>query len=122
MIINGKKLKGIRTKEKTNGPGSERWILHLYVAGHTPKAVTAIKNIKLICEEQLKGKYQIEVIDLWKKPKRAHEDQILALPTLVRRLPLPVRNIIGDLSDTKKVLSSLGILQSGTLKIPTVLS
>jgi len=85
------------------------WILRLYVAGQTPKSITAFKNLKAICEEQLKGKYQIEVIDLIKNPQLCREDQILAVPTLVRKLPAPVRKIIGDLSNTDRVLVGLDL-------------
>ena len=90
-------------------PG-EYFILRLYVAGHTAKALAAIANLKTICEEQLKGRYEIEVIDLLENPKLAREDQIVALPTLVRRLPPPLRKIIGDLSDTERVLIGLNLL------------
>ena len=92
---------------------SAKWILRLYIAGQTQKAVAALSNLKLICEKQLKGKYQIEVIDLLKHPQLARDDQILAVPTLVRRLPLPVRNIIGDLSDKKSVLVGLDLIIHG---------
>ena len=95
--------------------GSDRWVLRLYVAGQTAKAVTALNNLKLICEEQLKGKYHIEVIDLLKNPKLARDNQILAVPTLVRKLPLPVRNIIGDLSDTERVLVGLDLIERSAL-------
>ncbi len=80
------------------------WDLRLYVAGQTPKSVTALANLKKFCEENLAGKYRIEVIDLVQNPKLARTDQILAIPTLVRRLPAPMRKIIGDLSDREKVL------------------
>ncbi|MCE5333547.1 MAG: hypothetical protein LLG06_03060 [Desulfobacteraceae bacterium] len=89
---------------------SEYFILRLYVAGHTAKAMAAIANLNTICEEQLKGRYEIEVIDLLEDPKLAREDQIVALPTLVRKLPLPLRKIIGDLSDTERVLIGLNLL------------
>jgi len=89
---------------------NDKWILRLYVAGQTPKALTAFANLKKICEEQLSNKYSIEVIDLLKNPKLGNEDQILALPTLVRKLPVPVRKIIGDLSDTERVLVGLDLL------------
>ena len=95
----------------------DRWILRLYVAGQTPKAVAALSNLKLICEEQLKGKYHIEVIDLLKNPQLARDNQILAVPTLVRNLPLPVRNIIGDLSNTERVLVGLDLVARSTLKV-----
>jgi len=88
----------------------DKWILRLYVAGQTPKALTAFGNLKKICEDQLKGKYSIEVIDLMINPQLGKEDQILALPTLVRKLPVPVRKIIGDLSNTERVLVGLDLL------------
>ena len=88
----------------------EYFILRLYVAGQTAKAIAAFTNLKTICEEQLKGRYEIEVIDLLENPKLAREDQIVALPTLVRKLPPPLRKIIGDLSDTERVLIGLNLL------------
>ena len=97
-------------KEKPVKTTNDKWVLRLYVAGQTPKAITAFLNLKKICEEQLKGKYSIEVIDLLINPQLGSEDQILALPTLVRKLPVPVRKIIGDLSDTERVLVGLNIL------------
>ena len=89
---------------------NEKWVLRLYVAGKSPKALTAFANLKKICEEQLGGKYSIEVIDLLINPQLGNEDQILALPTLVRKLPVPVRKIIGDLSDKERVLVGLDLL------------
>ncbi|MEI6456191.1 MAG: circadian clock protein KaiB [bacterium] len=97
-------------KEKPAETLNDKWMLRLYVAGQTPKALTAFTNLKKICDEQLKGKYAIEVIDLLKNPQLGGEDQILALPTLVRKLPVPVRKIIGDLSDTERVLVGLDLL------------
>jgi len=97
-------------KEKPDKTENDKWKLRLYVAGQTPKALTALTNLKKICEEQLKGKYSIEVIDLLINPKLGNEDQILALPTLVRKLPVPVRKIIGDLSDRERVLVGLDLL------------
>ena len=88
---------------------SNRWNLRLYVAGQTPRSLTAFKNLKEICEEYLKGKYHIEVIDLMENPTLARGDQILAIPTLVRKLPEPIRKIIGDLSNTERVLVGLDI-------------
>ncbi len=87
----------------------ESWELRLYVAGQTQRAITAFANLKKICEENLKGKYTIEVIDLTKNPQLAAGDQIFALPTLVRKLPEPVKKIIGDLSNTERVLVGLDI-------------
>src|SRR6188474_1644976 len=86
-----------------------RWNLRLYVAGQTPRSLTAFKNLKDICEQYLKDKYHIEVIDLMENPTLARGDQILAVPTLVRKLPQPIRKIIGDLSNTEKVLVGLDI-------------
>ena len=97
-------------KEKPGMTGKDKWILRLYVAGQTPKAITAFTNLKKICEEKLDGKFSIEVIDLLINPQLGAEDQILALPTLVRKLPVPVRKIIGDLSNTERVLVGLDLL------------
>lgn len=87
--------------------------LKLYVAGTTPKSLEAFANLKKICEEYLKGQYSIEVIDLIKNPKLAKGDQIVAIPTLVRRLPEPIKKIIGDLSNKEKVLVGLNIVNKG---------
>jgi circadian clock protein KaiB len=89
--------------------GSEHWELKLYIAGQTPKSLTAFSNLKRFCEENVPGKYHIEVIDLAKNPQLARIDQILAIPTLVRKLPAPMRKIIGDLSDKEKVLLGLNL-------------
>ena len=86
------------------------WDLKLYVAGKTPKSVTALKNLEKYCEEYLQGKYRIEVIDLLKTPQLAEGDQIFAVPTLVRKVPVPIRKIIGDLSNEEKVLVGLNIV------------
>ena len=85
------------------------WELRLYVAGQTPRSIQAFANLKTICEEHLAGRYTIEVIDLLEAPQLADGDQILAIPTLVRRLPEPVRKIIGDLSNTERVLVGLDL-------------
>jgi circadian clock protein KaiB len=85
------------------------WNLRLYIAGRTLKSVTAFENLKRICEEHLKGQYEIEIIDLIEQPQLAKGDQILALPTLVRRLPEPIKKIIGDLSNTDRVLVGLDL-------------
>jgi circadian clock protein KaiB len=86
------------------------YMLKLYVAGETPKSVTAFANLKKICEEHLAGRYKLQVIDLLKNPQLARGDQILAIPTLVRELPLPVRKILGDLSNTERVLVGLDLV------------
>ena len=103
------KTKGARGPGKIAEPKEETWELRLYVAGQTPKSLTAFANLKKICEEHLKGKYHIEVIDLLKNPQLASGDQILALPTLVRKLPQPIKKIIGDLSNTMRVLVGLDL-------------
>lgn len=88
---------------------AEFWNLRLYVAGQTPKSMTAIANLKRLCDEHLPGRHRIEVIDLMENPKLARTDQILAIPTLVRSLPNPIRKVIGDLSNSERVLVGLDI-------------
>ena len=90
-------------------PPASKWDLKLYVAGQTPKSLQAVANLKRICEEHMAGAYNIEVIDLRQSPQLAKGDQILALPTLVRKLPEPMRKIVGDLSDTERVLVGLDL-------------
>ena len=87
----------------------ETYQLRLYVAGQTPKSVLAFRNLQQICEEHLHGRYQLEIIDLLENPQLARGDQILAIPTLVRRLPEPITKIIGDLSNTERVLVGLDL-------------
>lgn len=94
-------------------PEEKAYILRLYVAGQTKKSLAAFANLKRICEEHLAGKYRIEVIDLLENPQLAKGDQILAIPTLVRQLPPPIKKIIGDLSNTEKVLVGLDIRPAG---------
>jgi circadian clock protein KaiB len=103
------KTRKMTSKNSPAEPDEERWQLRLYVAGQTPKSIAAFANLKKICHEHLEGKYSIEVIDLMKNPQLAQGDQILALPTLVRKLPEPMKKIIGDLSDTERVLVGLDI-------------
>ena len=88
------------------------WRLRLYVAGQTPRSVTALSNLKRICEEHIGGRYDIEVIDLVKNPRLARDDQILAIPTLIRKIPVPARKIIGDLSNVERVLVGLDLRKS----------
>ncbi len=97
-----------KSKRNAKTPGKD-WELRLYVAGQTARSIMAFANLKKLCEEHLKGQYRIEVIDLLENPKLAKGDQILAIPTLVRKLPEPVRKIIGDLSNTERVLVGLDI-------------
>lgn len=102
----------IPTPNEPKNPGieKERWILRLYVAGQTPKSITSFSNLQKICKEYLAEKYELHVIDLLENPQLAAGDQILALPTLVRQLPSPMRKIIGDLSNTERVLIGLDII------------
>ena len=95
-------------KTKTSN-STERWLLRLYVAGKTPRCEAAEENLRKVCEEHLAGRYNIEVVDLLENPTLAQGDQILAVPTLVRKLPTPVRRIIGDLSNTERVLVGLDL-------------
>jgi circadian clock protein KaiB len=103
-------MKKSATKKKLSKTSqSEFFILRLYIAGQTPNSITAITNLKKICEEKLQGKYRIEVVDLLEKPQLAKGDQIIAIPTLVRRLPPPVKKIIGNLSKTESVIVGLDL-------------
>ncbi len=103
-------LQEIAAKE---GPGSaEMWDLRLYVAGQSPRSLAAFANLKKICDDNLSGRYNIEVVDLVKHPQLAAGDQILAIPTLVRKLPQPLRKIVGDLRDTEKALVGLQLRQT----------
>jgi len=96
--------------KKTKTPAdSSKWELRLYVAGNTPKSMMALNNLRRYCEEHLKDEYKIEVIDLLVHPQLAEGDQIFAVPTLVRKVPVPIRKIIGDLSNEEKVLVGLNI-------------
>ena len=96
------------SSEPVNG---EKWALRLYTAGQSPKSLAALANLKRVCEEHLAGRYSIEVVDLMKNPRLAKDDQIVAIPTLVRKLPEPLRRIVGDLSDTERTLVGLQLKQ-----------
>src|SRR5271167_4833735 len=98
-----------KSKSKPAKSAEDTLKLRLYVAGQTPKSLVAISNLKKICNDHLDGEYSIEVIDLAKNPALARDHQILAIPTLVRSLPVPIRKIIGDLSDTEQVVVGLDI-------------
>ncbi|HVR35994.1 MAG TPA: circadian clock KaiB family protein [Methylomirabilota bacterium] len=98
-----------RAQARSPRRSAKFWHLRLYVAGQTPKSLTAFGNLKQICENHLKGRYRIEVVDLLERPHLSQGDQILAIPTLVRNLPQPMRKIIGDLSDTERVLVGLDL-------------
>jgi circadian clock protein KaiB len=99
--------------EDSAEPPDDLWDFKLYVAGHTPRSVTAIANLKALCEEHLPGRYKIEIIDLIERPELARSDQVVAIPTLVRKLPVPIRRIIGDLSNTERVLVGLQVKLPG---------
>lgn len=99
-----KPVQKVKEKEK-----DEKWELRLYIAGNTPKSMTALRNLKKYCEEHLANRYTLEIIDLLVKPQLAAGDQILAIPTLVRKVPVPIRKIIGDLSNEERVLVGLDI-------------
>ncbi len=102
-------IKHSRTEPTKRPRGKGRMELRLYVAGQTPRSMAALANLKSFCEERIRDRFQIEVIDLLKKPQLASGDQILAVPTLVRRLPTPMRKIIGDLSNREKLLIGLDL-------------
>lgn len=106
---NGRQSKAARTAASGPQPDPNFWQLRLYVAGQSPKSLAAFNNLKKLCEQHLEGKYHIEVIDLLEHPQLAQGDQILAIPTLVRRLPEPLKKIIGDLSNTERTLVGLDL-------------
>jgi circadian clock protein KaiB len=99
------------TKNNNSKSSAEKWQLRLYTAGQTPKSLAAFRNLKKVCDEHLPGQYEIEVIDLLANPRLAKDHQIVAIPTLVRKLPNPIRKIIGDLSDVEKTLVGLDLRQ-----------
>ena len=109
MRAKAKALPLADVSKKSGAPDLNRWNLRLYIAGQTPRSLTALTNLKRFCEEHLAGRYTIEVIDLLENPQLARGDQILAIPTLVRQLPSPIRKIIGDLSNTERVIVGLDV-------------
>lgn len=104
---------GAPTGDNAPANPADKWELRLYTAGQTPKSVLAFNNLKRICEQYMPGRYHIEVVDLMQNPRLAKEDQIVAIPTLVRKLPEPLRKIIGDLSDTERTLVGLQLRPRG---------
>jgi circadian clock protein KaiB len=98
-----------KATKSANGAPVEKWELRLYTAGQTPRSLAAIRNLKKVCDEHLPGQYDIEVIDLLVNPRLAKDHQIVAIPTLVRKLPSPIRKIIGDLSDVERTLVGLDL-------------
>jgi circadian clock protein KaiB len=105
--------KGRTSRTAISARGKEQYVLRLYVAGLTPRSRHAIANITSICEEYLQGRYDLEVIDVFKRPVLAREEQIVATPTLVKKLPAPLRRLIGDLSEREKVLIGLDVRRQG---------
>jgi circadian clock protein KaiB len=119
MSARGKSVKGKSEsagKKAVNNGAAPMIVLKLYVAGQTPKSLAALANLSKICKEHVPGRYKLEVIDLVKRPQLAQSDQILAIPTLVRKLPIPIRKIIGDLSDLEKVVVGLNLRANGGSK------
>jgi circadian clock protein KaiB len=108
--MNTKEPQAASPKALTNPP--VHYVLRLYVAGQTPNSANAVANLNLICEENLRGQYELEVVDLYQQPQLAQGEQIIALPTLIKKLPLPLRRIIGDMSDTERVLVGLDLRKS----------
>ncbi len=102
-------MKKAKKVTENKEPETENWKLSLYVLSETPESIRTIGNLKRICEEHLSGKYSVEVVDLKKKPQAAKENQIVAVPTLIKQLPPPLRKIVGDLSNTERVLVGLGL-------------
>jgi circadian clock protein KaiB len=99
----------VQLDQPGSGSGPAKYVLRLYVSGSTSKSALAIENIKRICEEHLKNRYDLEVIDIYQQPHLAREEQIVAVPTLIKRFPLPLRRLIGDLSNPKRVLAGLDL-------------
>lgn len=109
MTATRTKSKKTRPRQRAARENGEFWDLRLYVAGQTPKCLIAFKNLNELCRTHLSGRFRIEVVDLLEQPQLARGDQILAIPTLVRKLPQPIRKIIGDLSNTERVLVGLDL-------------
>ena len=109
LLVSHQERQGMSKASKAGAANDDscEWQLRLYVAGQTPRSIMALENLKLLCEERLKGRYHIEVVDLLVNPQLSRDDEILAVPTLVRKLPEPIRKIIGDLSDKERVLVGL---------------
>ena len=101
-------------KRENRAPSGEKWLLRLYVAGQSQRSLNAMRNLQVICDEHLSGRYEIELVDLAVHPRLAKEHQIVAIPTLVRKLPEPLRKIVGDLSNTERTLVGLQLERVGT--------
>ena len=107
MAKSESKQEAKRAGKKTGETKTEKYVLRLYVTGMTPKSIRAISNLKKICEEHLGGRYDLQVIDIYQQPTLAKGEQIVATPTLIKKLPLPLRKLIGDMSNTEKILLGL---------------
>jgi len=107
-----------RFEEAARTPEGERYILRLYITGMTPRSVRALKNLQTICDEFLRGRYDLEVIDIYQQPALTRGEQIIAAPTLIKKLPLPIRRIIGDMSDRDRVLVGLDLVHAPTASGP----
>jgi circadian clock protein KaiB len=107
-----KKSRSTQSRVESAGAGraTERYVLKLYVTGATARSLRAIANIKAICEQYLKGRYDLEVVDIYRRPALLRRDQIVAVPTLIKKLPVPLRLLVGDLSRTEQVLQGLGLV------------
>lgn len=108
-----------RGESLESGPAAsteDSWVLRLYIAGRTEKSVMALENLRRICEQHLAGSYRVEVIDLLEVPQRAKDEQVLAVPTVVRRLPLPMKKIVGDLSDAERVREALDLRPASAIE------
>jgi circadian clock protein KaiB len=108
-LVENKDQKDTTKKFEDSLLEGEQYVLSLFVAGQTPKSTKAITNIKKICEQELKGRYDLEIVDIYQEPERAKNEQLFAVPVLVKKLPAPIRKIIGDLSDSEKVLVGLNL-------------
>jgi len=106
----GSRPKSRRLEPAGAGRATERYVLKLYVTGATGRSLRAIANIKAICEQYLKGRYDLEVVDIYRRPALLRRDQIVAVPTLIKKLPIPLRLLVGDLSRTEQVLKGLGLV------------
>lgn len=98
-----------RFEQRASGPDEEQYVLRLYISGLTPRSTDALATIRAVCDEHLKGRFQLEVIDLYQHPERAETDEIIATPTLIKQLPSPLRRLVGDLSDVERVLVGLNV-------------
>jgi circadian clock protein KaiB len=112
MALTPRKRLGATLMKAAQAAGSEVYVLRLYITGMTPRAGRAVENVRAICDEHLEGRYDLEVIDVYQQPVLARDEQIIAAPTLIKELPLPLRRIIGDMSNRDRVLKGLDLIRS----------